>query len=220
MRSVIIGVLSLGVAQLSLAEGVFSAMRWFNEPPSWSARADALEMRVPGKTDYWRGTFYGFTVDDGPFCYQERGGEFTACVKVSCRFSARFDHAGLMLRIDAENWLKTGIEFVDGAYNVSTVVTHGKSDWSVIRLPKPVESIWLKAERRKDSVNLYYSLDGKSFEMMRTAWMQDGVGMKVGVMAASPDGDGFDVSFSNFSVVHVPDSRRLEWLKNNPENVE
>ena len=192
-------------------------MRWLNEPEKWAVRDGALTMRAPAKTDYWRGTFYGFTVDDGPFLYTERGGEFEAKVRVQCTFAARFDHAGLMVRIDAENWLKTGIEFVDGAYNVSTVVTHGKSDWSVIRLPKPVEAIWIKAVRRKDSVDLYYSADDRDYVQMRTAWMADGVPVKVGLMAASPDGDGFDVKFSDFSVRHLPDARRLEWLKANPE---
>jgi regulation of enolase protein 1 (concanavalin A-like superfamily) len=33
-----------------------------------------------------------------------------------------------MLRIDKENYIKTGIEFVDGKYNISSVVTHKTSD--------------------------------------------------------------------------------------------
>ena len=37
-----------------------------------------------------------------------------------------------MLRIDHENYIKAGIEFVDGKFNLSTVVTHKTSDWSVI----------------------------------------------------------------------------------------
>ena len=41
---------------------------------------------------------------------------------------------GLMLRINEEHWIKTGIEYVDGVYNFSTVVTDVQSNWSVVEL--------------------------------------------------------------------------------------
>lgn len=51
--------------------------------------------------------------------------------------------------------------------------------------------------------------------MMRNAWLQDNIPVKVGFMAACPDGGGFNVKFENFKVKHLPDMRRLEWLKKN-----
>jgi hypothetical protein len=50
---------------------------------------------------------------------------------------------------------------------------------------------------------------------MRNAWMQDNIPMKVGIMAACPDGHGLNVKFENCTVKHLPDQRRLQWLKNN-----
>jgi hypothetical protein len=47
-----------------------------------------------------------------------------------------------MIRIGHENYIKTGIEYVDGMYNLSTVVTHHASDWSVITLDKPIDAIY------------------------------------------------------------------------------
>ncbi|MDE6094929.1 MAG: DUF1349 domain-containing protein [Muribaculaceae bacterium] len=35
--------------------------------------------------------------------------------------------------------------------------------------------------------------------------------------AACPDGEGFNASFSDFSVRHLPDIIRTEWLRNNAE---
>ena len=90
-----------------------------------------------------------FRVDDALFYYATYGGEFEAKVKITGDYKERFDQAGLMLRIDHENYIKAGIEFVDGKYNVSAVVTHHTSDWSVIQLEKPVEAIWIKAVRRR-----------------------------------------------------------------------
>ncbi|MBQ5715069.1 MAG: DUF1349 domain-containing protein, partial [Alistipes sp.] len=148
-------------------------MQWFNEPESWSVKNGRLEMDVTPQSDYWRISHYGFTVDDAPFLYTLRGGEFEVKVKISGDYKVRFDQAGLMLRIDKENYIKTGIEYVDGKYNISAVVTHRTSDWSVIELDKPVEYIWIKAVRRLDAVEIFYSFDDKHYTMMRNCWLQD-----------------------------------------------
>lgn len=138
-------------------------MNWFNEPSRWEISGKTLTMDVTPKSDYWRISHYGFTVDDAPFYYAEYGGEFEAKVKISGDYKVRFDQAGMMIRIDHENYIKTGIEFVDGKYNLSTVVTHHTSDWSVISLDKPVEYIWIKAVRRLDAIEIFYSFDDKEY---------------------------------------------------------
>lgn len=192
-------------------------MQWFNEPESWKTENGILTMEVTPQSDYWRISHYGFTVDDAPFLYTLRGGEFEVKVKISGEYKTRFDQAGLMLRVDKENYIKTGIEFVDGKYNLSTVVTHKTSDWSVIELDEPVDFIWIKAVRRLDAVEIFYSFDDKEYTMMRNCWLQDNTPVMVGMMAASPDGDGFKATFEHFRIKHLPDRRRLDWLEKNQE---
>jgi hypothetical protein len=190
-------------------------MNWLNEPSSWKVKDGNLKMNVTPESDYWRKTHYGFTVDDGPFYYTTRGGEFEVSVKISGSYKTRFDQMGLMLRIDEEHWIKTGIENVDGAYKFSTVVTDVHSNWSVIELNGKPESIWIKAVRRIDAVEIFYSLDGVKYKMSNVAYLSDKKPVMVGMMAASPDGDGFDALFEDFSVKHLPDLRRQKWLINN-----
>lgn len=187
-------------------------MQWFNEPDVWSVENNVLIMQVTPQTDLWRQTHYGFTVDDAPFYYMVVGGEFEVKVKVTADYIARFDQAGLMLRIDHENYVKFGIEYVDGIQNISAVVTHKTSDWSVIPQEKPLPFIWLKAVRRLDAVELFFSFDDKKYTMMRTFYMPDNCPMQVGPVGASPDGNGFKAVFENFELTHLPDMRRLEWL--------
>lgn len=214
----------LGISLLvSLAMGLplkaqtLEKMQWFNEPEQWEVKNKALTMQVTPQSDYWRISHYGFTVDDAPFYYATYGSEFEAKVKITGDYRARFDQAGLMLRIDHENYIKAGIEYVDGKFNLSTVVTHHTSDWSVITLENPVPYVWIKAVRRLDAVEIFYSFDDINYTMMRNAWLQDNIPVKVGVMAASPDGTGFKATFEHFKVKHLPDQRRLEWLKKNAE---
>ncbi|MCI6281306.1 MAG: DUF1349 domain-containing protein, partial [Bacteroides uniformis] len=57
----------------------------------------------------------------------------------------------------------------------------------------------------------------KEYTMMRNAWLQDNHPVMVGIMGACPDGNGFKAKFENFSIKHLADKRRLEWLKNNAD---
>ena len=188
-------------------------MQWYNEPQKWKITNNAMIMQVTPKTDYWRISHYGFTVDDAPFYYGTYGGEFEAKVKLTGDYRVRFDQMGLMIRIDQKNYIKTGVEFVDGKFNISTVVTNQKSDWSVNPLEKAPPFVWIKTVRRLDAIEIYYSLDDKNYVMTRNAPLADNTPVMVGLMAACPDGDGFEAKFEHFSVKHLPDQRRLEWLK-------
>lgn len=217
MKKLLTLTLMLAASLYTLQAQTLEKMNWFNEPETWEIHQGQLSMEVTPQSDYWRISHYGFTVDDAPFYYATYGGEFEAKVKITGDYRERFDQAGLMLRIDHENYIKAGIEFVDGKFNLSTVVTHHTSDWSVITLEKAVPCIWIKAVRRLDAVEIFYSFDDKEYTLMRNAWLQDNTPVMVGMMAACPDGKGFRATFEHFQVKHLPDLRRLEWLSKNAE---
>jgi len=208
MKKFFIGVISLFSLQAALAQSL-EKMQWFNEPAKWEIKNNAFIMQVTPKSDYWRISHYGFTVDDAPFYYANYGGEFEAKVKITGAYKARFDQMGLMIRTDEKNYIKTGVEFVDGKFNISTVVTHEKSDWSVTTLDKVPLFVWIKVVRRLDAVEVFYSYDDKTYIMTRNAPLEDNKPVTVGLMAASPDGNGFEAKFENFTVKHLPDQRRL-----------
>ncbi|SDG07374.1 hypothetical protein SAMN05421827_103139 [Pedobacter terrae] len=189
-------------------------MNWFNEPEKWEIKdKNTFSLFVPAKTDYWRISHYGFTVDDAPFYYATYGGEFEVKVKITGNYVTTFDQMGLMLRINEEEWIKAGVEFVNGKQNVSAVVTHKTSDWSVVELEKAPASIWMKAVRKLDAVEIFYSLDDKKYTMLRTCYFKDNTPVMVGLVAACPDGKGFNATFENFKVTTTPDQRRLDWAK-------
>ncbi|MEO2070748.1 MAG: DUF1349 domain-containing protein [Zunongwangia sp.] len=216
MKKSIVLPLLLMIATTASSQNL-KTMNWLNEPASWQVSEDKLEMFVTPQSDYWRETHYGFTVDDGPFYYTTRGGEFEANLKITGEYTTRFDQMGMMLRVDEEHWIKTGIEYVDGQYNFSTVVTDTKSSWSVIQLSEQPASVWIKVIRRLDAVEIFYSLDGKNYTMSNLSYLKNNVPVKVGMMAASPDGEGFKAIFEDFSIKHLPDMKRLEWLERNKE---
>src|SRR5260370_8903692 len=107
-------------------------MQWLNDDEV--GKADDGRMRVVsgGKTDFWRITHYDFVRDNGHFYYEQKAGDFTIQVKIEAKYEALYDQAGIMIRLDAANWIKAGIEYTDGLPHFSAVVTRDFSHWSVL----------------------------------------------------------------------------------------
>ena len=103
-----------------------------------------------------------------------------------------------MIRLDAEHWIKCGIE-LDGVMNMSTVVTTGHSDWSVTQLDGRPDRLSLRVSRTGDTVTVEYDL-GNGHRMHRLAWFPPGEPVLLGPMAAAPDGQGFQARFRNWSI--------------------
>jgi hypothetical protein len=197
-RAVALAILLMSLSFTSDAQT--SKLGWEHEPAKWTESAGVLTETVPAGTDYWRVTHYGFIRDNGPFRYQERRGDFEAKVRISGQYRELYNQAGLMIRIDEKNWIKTGIEFVDGKQNLSAVVTREASDWSVVPRSDSPKSIWLRLQRHGDAVQIEYSLDDVSWEMLRLAYFPPDVPVKIGMVAAAPGKQDFQVVFDHFSV--------------------
>jgi len=177
--------------------------QWSNTPQTWHDTPEGLTESVPAGTDYWRTTHYGFIRDNGPFRYEMRSGNFEAKVQVHGQYRELYHQAGLMIRIDEQNWIKTGIEFVNGHQNVSVVVTREFSDWSVLPRTDSPPSIWMRLQRYNDTVQISYSLDGGKWSMIRLAYFPPGVPVKIGLVAAAPGKEPFDVSFDHFTITDL-----------------
>ena len=178
-------------------------MIWYNKPASWSEDKESVHVCVEGDTDFWRVTHYDFIRDNGHFYYQEQAGDFVATVKITGQYKDQYDQAGLMLRLDARNWIKTGIEYVDEQQHISAVVTREFSDWSVCPQVHNPETVYLRLTRQNDSVRIDYSFDDFTYQMLRLAYFPPDVSVQIGLMAAAPDGGGFNVTFEQFTVLDI-----------------
>ncbi|MEZ4610148.1 MAG: DUF1349 domain-containing protein [Caldilineaceae bacterium] len=56
---------------------------------------------------------------------EEVAGDFTAAVIFVGKYKTLYDQAGLMVRVDAQHWMKCGIEYVHGVQYAPAVVTSG-----------------------------------------------------------------------------------------------
>ena len=176
-------------------------MQWLNEPPEWTDEDDTLSVVTGEKTDFWRKTHYGFIRDDGHFRHAAAPDDFSASVAFRGDYQALYDQAGLMLRLDAETWIKAGIEYVAGRRMLSVVVTRDVSDWSTMPLPGDPDWVRLRLTRIGASVHVHWAPnpDPTAFRMLRLTWFPTGPA-RVGPMCCSPQRAGFRVRFSGFTI--------------------
>jgi uncharacterized protein len=179
---------------------LISRMRWMNEPASWKRSGDLLMVRSRAKTDFWRKTFYGYITDNGHFFYLPVSGDFAFQARISGEYAALYDQAGLMVRQNAENWMKCGTEFFDGQRHASVVFTRDFSDWSTMPDLSRTTPIWWRAVRKKDSIETLCSLDGNNFTSVRQGYFLPAVEANVGIMCAAPEGPGFQAVFDHLKL--------------------
>lgn len=173
-----------------------AGMVWLNQPPSWHRWADGLTVRSAHGTDFWREPPDDLR-DNGHFYWLSVAGEFTFQSCMQGRYAGQYDHAGIMVRSDAGHWMKCGTEFYDLRPHASVVFTREFSDWSTMPEVAPNRSVWWRVLRKKEWIEAQYSRDGQSFLAVRQGYFPASDKVMVGVMCASPKGDGFEARFSD-----------------------
>lgn len=177
---------------------------WLNRPNAWTSSDAKLEVTTDVDTDFWVTTHYGFVRDTGHALLREVGKQFRLTTTFSGEYREQYDQAGLLLRIDERNWIKTGIEYVDGERMISAVATREYSDWSVVPLghtSDPAGPVTVDLQREGDTVTIRYGLGGEADTLLRMAYFPPDTRAQAGPMCASPDGKGFTVHFTEFSLV-------------------
>ena len=174
-------------------------MQWLNEPPMWRDDNGSLTVRAAGGTDFWRKTHGSGIRDSGHFYFDRVENDFSATVEIAGKYQDQYDQAGLMVRLDEATWLKCGVELKDGILYASVVVTREWSDWSVVKLDRP-ESIWLRVQRRQNTLEVDFSVNGQIFQLLRQTFLTEASGLTAGPMIAAPKGDGFQAVFKNFNL--------------------
>lgn len=179
-------------------------MEWFNEPCNWSHSGKQIIVKTSPKTDFWRITHYGFIRDNGHFYFERVNTDFVVEVKIRGNYTDLYDQAGIMIRADENHWIKTGIEYVDGVQNFSAVVTHKYSDWSFTPLLNFSEVFQLRVERCKEAIHIAYLDESSRYIPFRMTYFPIEEDIQVGIMCASPQGDGYEVIFEDYQLIRQP----------------
>ena len=179
---------------------VLETMTWLNEPSDWSLEGGVLRAVTESRTDFWRQTFYGWTTDNGHFFHRPVTGDFTAEVTVSATHTTRFDQAGMMVRADERNWLKSGLEVTSGALHVSTVYTRQLSDVSMAPLAGSPGEVAMRITRFGHALAVHCRRDNSLWQLLRLGYLDFPATVAVGVMCCTPERAGLEATFRDFTV--------------------
>lgn len=177
---------------------------WMIAPPaSFNESADELSVEAVKGSDFWRKTHYGFIHDNGHLYAEKVTGDFVMQVTFTANYINEYDQAGLMLWVDETTWLKTGIEYTEGRYFASAVITRDFSDWAVAPLPETFkgDAFTIRLKREGSSVEIHYRLqENDPWTLLRITYLSETPTLYAGRMVCAPTGTGYRVTFSQFSI--------------------
>ena len=132
-------------------------------------------------------------------------GDFDIETELQFEPNAKYDQAGLMVRIDAGTWLKASVEFeTEGPAQLGAVVTNAAlSDWSMQPVAAFDGRLRLRIERRRSDYTVFAATGDALPVRIRLARLHvdDGAApILVGPYACSPTGEGCDAFFRHVMV--------------------
>lgn len=180
-------------------------LAWHCPPPSWDLGTDGLRLSTSAGTDFWQGTHYGFRVDNGHALLAAIEGDFVMTTRVRIAPEHQYDQAGLMVRLDAECWLKTSVEHEPGEPSrLGAVITnHGWSDWSTQDLdPARARDMAFRVTRSGADYLVEAALAGGAWSQIRLGRLQADRGgpVRAGIYACSPKAAGLEARFARLTI--------------------
>ena len=131
---------------------------------------------------------------------------------VNADWTTLYDQGGLILVLPSKDsnsphrWIKTGIEFVNGKANISTVASDRWSDWSLCPLSNEGgTSVTVEMEKGEDGSLWVYLIEGvKRVPLREVTWVFEDEDREcwVGAYAARPAkvSDALEVKFAHLVV--------------------
>ncbi|MFC4109194.1 DUF1349 domain-containing protein [Micromonospora zhanjiangensis] len=184
------------VRQLGWGEG-----EWLNPPVRALPLGDGeLVVTAKPETDFWRTTAYGFVHDDGHGLLAPLPAGTAMEVSFVVDYDRQFDQAGLLVRVDAENWVKTGLEYCDGVVQLGAVVTRDLSDWSSAPVPEWAgRTVTVRASRAGDALTVRARVDREAWRLVRLAPLAPDAVATAGPYCCAPTRDGLTVRFTGWT---------------------
>lgn len=182
-----------------MTENDWERGEWTVPPESVRYEDGDLIATAQPESDAWRTTAYGYVTDSAHALLAPFADALEVEVSFIADLSAQFDQAGLMLRADAEHWIKAGVEFADGVLQLGAVVTRDTSDWS----SAPVatwsgRSVTISASRNGDGVIVRAHVDDEPTGIIRVAWLDPNLELRAGPYLAAPTRAGLSVRFTGW----------------------
>lgn len=178
----------------------WSEGKWTRAPKSLIESDGRLIVEAAEGSDWWRTTSYGFIHDDGHALLREFPQSSAVEVSFILNFKEQFDQCGILIRSDAENWVKAAVEFSDGYPQLGAVVTQSLSDWSTGRVSEWIgKEVTIRVSRTGDALTVRAKAD-EDFRLVRVAPLDPDRSWKAGPMLCAPTRAGFVATITSWKI--------------------
>lgn len=182
--------------------------KWLNESKMTVDNGE-IAIYAPKNTDWFNnpipeedGTL-SKPVANAPFLYTEVEGDFVFSVKVKPNHESVYDACAIMVIEDEYLWMKVAFEKSDFGTTAAVCVATNKISDDANGCNINQEYMWLKVCRVGDIFSAHYSLDGKTYNMVRLFNLPVQKTVKVGIEAQSPAGEGGMRYYSDINLQKV-----------------
>jgi uncharacterized protein len=173
---------------------------WTTRPEHVDTDGEHLLVTARPESDYWRVTSYGFVNDNGHGLLVDLPDGAAVEVSFVADFDQQFDQAGVFVYADSTHWIKSGIEYADGAPQLGAVVTREVSDWSTSPVPDwGGREVTVRASRSGDAVTIRARLDG-DWQLVRLAPIDPALPWRAGPLVCAPTRAGLVVRVTRFAI--------------------
>lgn len=176
--------------------GFPQSFQWRNNPSDWKVKDGALTICAGPRTNWYASPAEGKTWVSSPLLLLPAPKDFWLSAKLTVDFKSQWDAGALVLYADEENWVKFALEnTAEKKPAIVSVVTHGLSD-DVTGAMIEGNSVYLEISKSGPAVFLYFSTDGKKWQLARVFNLGPDRPWRFGFSAQSPVGEGERTTFS------------------------
>ena len=184
---------------MAMTDVPWESGEWTVVPAAARVEGSDLVVEPRENSDLWRVTSYGFVHDDGHGLLVDLPDGTAVEVSFLADFAEQFDQAGILVRADETHWVKTGVEYADGAPQVGAVVTREVSDWSTAPFPDwHGREVTVRVSRSGDALTVRARAGG-DWQLVRLAPIDPGLSWRAGPFCCSPTRAGLEVRFTAFA---------------------
>jgi regulation of enolase protein 1 (concanavalin A-like superfamily) len=172
---------------------------WTSEPVAVRMHDGGMDVTAREGSDAWRITSYGFVHDTQHALLAPLAPGTAVEVAFTLDLREQFDQAGVFVRVDAETWIKAGVERSDGEDGLGAVVTRGVSDWSLAPVPGwSGRLVTIRASRSGDALTVRARVDDEPWRLVRVAPLDPDATASAGPFCCAPTRAGFTARFASW----------------------
>lgn len=182
-----------------LADVPWARGAWTTEPEAVRIHDGGMDVTAREGSDAWRTTSYGFVHDTEHALLAPLAPGTAVEVAFTLDLREQFDQAGVFVRVDAETWIKAGVERSDGEDGLGAVVTRGVSDWSLAPVPGwSGRLVTIRASRSGDALTVRARVDDEPWRLVRVAPLDPDAAATAGPFCCAPTRAGFTARFASW----------------------